>query len=86
MTLSHGQAEVEICFNNNSLVLEDNFKISSIFTRSFINSYLIQKEIQPHKMPITPQVMRPFGAACDRYRLHLEEEKKNKVQEDIDSK
>ena len=37
-------------------------------------------------MPITPQVMRPFGAACDRYRLHLEEENKDKVQEDIDSK
>ena len=30
--------------------------------------------------------MRPFGAACDRYRLHLEEENKDKVQEDIDSK
>ena len=86
MTLSHRQAEVEICFNNSSLVLKDNFKINSIFTRSFINSYLIQKEFQPHKMRITPQVMRPFGAACDSYRLHLEEEKKNKVQEDIDSK
>ena len=54
MTLIHGQAEVEKGFNNNFLVLKDNLKIDSIVARRFINSYMIQIEIQPHEMPRTP--------------------------------
>ena len=46
---------------------------------------MIQKEI-PHEMPITPQLMKFVSAARDRYRLHLEEQKKGKGQRAIDSK
>ena len=53
MTLSPKQTEAERGFNNNSLVLKVNLKIDSIVARHFINSYMIQKEIQPHQMPIT---------------------------------
>ena len=58
MTLSHGQAEVEKSFNNNSLVLKDDLKIGSIVASNFMNSYVIQKEIQPHEMQISPQLMK----------------------------
>ena len=55
MTLIHGQAEVEKnVFNNNFLFLKYNLKIDSIVARRFINSYMIQIEIQPHEMPRTP--------------------------------
>ena len=37
-------------------------------------------------MPITPQLMQSVSAARHRYRLHLEEEEKGKVQEEIDPK
>ena len=37
-------------------------------------------------MPITPQLMRSVSAVRDKYRLHLEEQKKDKVQKEIDSK
>ena len=86
MTLSYGQIEVERGFNNNRLVLKCNLKVDSIVARHFINSYMIQKEIQPHEMPITPQLMKFVIAACDRYRLHLEEQKKDKVQTEIASR
>ena len=86
MTLSHGQAEGERGFNNNSLVLKDNLKISSIVARRFIHSYMIKKEIQPYEMPITPRLMKSVSAACDRYCLHLQEQKKDKVQKEIDSR
>ena len=47
---------------------------------------MIQKEIQPHEMPITPQLMKSVSAALDRYCLHLEEQEKDKLQKEIDSK
>ena len=94
MTLSHGQTEVfngqERGFNNNckynNLILKDNSKIDPIDSRCFINSYMIQKEIQAHEMPITPQLMKSVNALCDRYHLCFEEQKKDKVQKEIDSK
>ena len=87
MTLIHGQAEVEKGFNNNSfLVLKDNLKIDSIVARRFINSYMIQIEIQPHEMPRTPQLIKSVSAARGRYRFCLEKQKKDKVPKEIDSK
>ena len=46
---------------------------------------MIQKRIQPYEMPVTPQLIS-VSAACVRYRLHLEELKKDKVQKETDSK
>ena len=37
-------------------------------------------------MAITPQLETSVSAAHDRYCLYLEEQKKNKVQKEIDSK
>ena len=51
-----------------------------------MNSYMIQKGIQPYEMPLTPQLIKSVSAAWVRYRLHLEEQKKDKVQKEIDSK
>ena len=61
-------------------------KIDSIVTRGFINTYMIQKELQPHEIPMTPQLMKSDSAACDRYCIYLEEEKKDKVQKEMNSK
>ena len=47
---------------------------------------MIQKGIQPYEMPLTPQLIKSVSAAWVRYRLHLEEQKKDKVQKEIDSK
>ena len=47
---------------------------------------MIQKEIQPHDMLITPQLMKSVSTARYRYCLHIEEQKKDKVQKEIDSK
>ena len=44
------------------------------------------KEIQPYKMPVAPELTKPFSAARDRYRLHLEEQNKDRVQKEIDSR
>ena len=46
----------------------------------------MQNKIQPHEMPITPEVMKSVSAARDRYRPHLEEQKKGKVRKEIDSR
>ena len=35
---------------------------------------------------MTPQLMKSVSAACDRYCIYLEEEKKDKVQKEINSK
>ena len=45
----------------------------------------IQKEIQSHKMTITPELMKSVSTACGRYCLHFEEQKKDKAQKEIDS-
>ena len=37
-------------------------------------------------MPVIPQIIKSVSAACVRSRLHLEEQKKGKVQKEIDSK
>ena len=47
---------------------------------------MTQKELQPHEMPITPQLMKSVSAARDSYRLHLDEQKKDKEQKEINSK
>ena len=35
---------------------------------------------------MTPQLMKSVSAACDRYCIYLEEEKKDKVQKEMNSK
>ena len=37
-------------------------------------------------MPVAPELTKPFSAARDRYRLHLEEQNKDRVQKEIDSR
>ena len=83
VTLSHGQADVEKGFNNNSLVVKDNLKIDSIVARLFINSYMIQKEIEPHQMPITHEICQ-----CSMWQILPSSwrTKKDKAQKEIDSK
>ena len=67
------------------MALKDNIKTDFV-ARHFINSYMTQKEFQPHEMPITPQLMKSVSAARDSYRLHLDEQKKDKEQKEINSK
>ena len=81
MTLSQKQTEAERGFNNNSLVLKVNLKTDSIVARHFVNSYMIQKEIEtsPDANNSTPQLVKYVSVARNRYHLHLEEQKKDKV-------
>lgn len=46
----------------------------------------IQKEIQPHEMPTTPQLMKSVSALRGRYFLRFDEQRKDKVQKEINSK
>ena len=83
MTISHGQIEVERGFDNSSLVLKDNLKIDSIIARRFIYSYMSQKEIQPHKILITPQLMKSVSTARDRYVVILKNGRKTKYKKKL---
>ena len=46
----------------------------------------IQQKIQPHEMPTRPQLMKSVSALRDRYFLRFEEQNKDKVQKEINSK
>lgn len=37
-------------------------------------------------MPVAPELTKSFSAARDRYHLHLEEQNKDRVQKEIDSR
>ena len=49
--LSHGQASVKRCSNENNVVLKQNQKHETVVLRMFIKSHMTANKLLPHTLP-----------------------------------
>ena len=74
LTLGHGQACVERWSNLNNAVLKINMSPNTIIAKRIIKDPVLSSDLAPLTIIIPPA----------KYYIHLEEEKKNKVESEME--
>ena len=77
LILSHGQSSVERGFNVNKDVAKVNLQEKSVISRKMIIDHMQKNNVSPSTIEITRKLARSVKAACQKYHLDLEEQKKN---------
>ena len=84
LALSHGQASVEPGFNLNNAVMKTNMSPNSIIAKHIIKYHMLSNDLAPHNIIVSPAMIKSFRFACQKYYIHLGEEKKNKVKSEME--
>ena len=45
-----------------------------------IKDHILSNDLAPHTIIVSPAMTKSYRSACQKYYIHLEEEKKNKVE------
>ena len=80
LTLSHGQAAVEWGFSHNNALLKVNMNPETVISKRVIK-YMQAHNLKPYSIDISPAMVKSFKSAHSKYRLYLEEEKKENSNE-----
>ena len=81
-TISHGQASVERGFSLNKAILKDNIEQMSVISQRLIKDHLIMRNVKPHTIEISNQLILDVKSSRMKYKSYLEEQKKcKKLQE-----
>ena len=86
LALSHGKASVEQGFNLNNAVLKTNMSPNTIIAKRIIKDHMLSNDLAPHTIIISAAMIKSFRSARQKYYIHLEEEKKNKVESEMEMK
>ena len=84
LALSHGKASVEQGFNLNNAVLKTNMSPNTIIAKRIIKDHMLSNDLAPHTIIISAAMIKSFRSARQKY--YIEEEKKNKVESEMEMK
>ena len=71
-------------FNLNNAVLKANLSTNTIIAKPIIKVHIVFNDLAPHTIITSPAIVKSFILACQKYYIHLEEEKKNKVESEME--
>ena len=74
--ISHGQADVEGGFSINTNVIDVNMKEQSIRSKRLVRDHMQKHNFGPATIEIPNVLQKSCRAAYQRYRTHVDEEKK----------
>ena len=78
LTMSHGLAAVDRGFSHNNTILKTNMSCETVVSKRMIKDRKLLFSLKPHTIEITNPLIVAFESSCQRYEIHLEEEKKRK--------
>ena len=82
LTISHRQASVERGFSLNKAILKDNIEQTFVIFSRLIKNRLIMRNVKPHTIEISNQLILDVKLSRMKYESYLEEKKKsNKLKE-----
>ena len=57
---------------------------NTIIAKRIINDHMLSNDLAPHNIITSPAMIKSFWLAHQKYYIHLEEEKKNKVESEME--
>ena len=84
LPLSHGQACVERGFSLNNAVLKTNMSPNTIIPKRIIKDHMLSNDVADNIIIISPAMIKSFRLTRQKYYIHLEEEKENKVESEME--
>ena len=78
LTMFHGQADFERCFNVNKELLVENMQEVSLILQRQIYDHMVRNSIEPHTIKVTKDLLAYVKGARTRYGITLEEKRESK--------
>ena len=57
---------------------------NTIIAKHIIKDHMLSSDLAPHTIIISPAMIKSLRSADQKYYIHLEEEKKNKVESEME--